>query len=435
MRKSMVFEYPFIVLRPILPVKIRKICCLLIISFVLSGHGVNAQPVNPYERYLTYATYAVVAVLMLITGLIVWNRLLSKAVLLRTAALAESEQRLRRSEDRVRLIINTIPIMAWTTEPNGVVDFLNQPWIDYTGLSLKHYANNPIGPIHPDDIARATEKWQQKMKAEESYEVEMRLQAADGSYRWFLVRTAPLHDKQGNLVKWYGVSIDIENSKELNEKLRRLSSHLQNIQENERTSIAREIHDELGQLLTGLKMEVGWLNKKLPDDTVLKDKGNEILSLVSQTLKTVKRIAMDLRPNILDELGLVAALEWQGQEFEKARGIKFQFLTNIQEFDPGRTLSTNVFRVHQEALTNIARHAQATCIETTLEKKDSLLLLTIKDNGNGFNVEEEKSINSIGLIGMKERALMLHGALTIKSENQKGTVITLSVPLIKPEKK
>ncbi len=476
----------------------------------------------------------------------------------------QSEDLLRKNEDRIRLIIDTIPTMAWTLEPDGTVDFVNQRWLDYTGIPLEE----PLRIIHPEDLPRVMEKWRASMSEGKPSEDEMRLQRADGEYRWFLVRSAPLHDEQGNLVKWYGVSIDIEDNKQLgnalreserrylslfenmaegvayfrmlfkddklqdaiylevnpawenltglrnvigrkitevlpgmleanseffersvrvaltgqserfeaystqlkkwlsvsaycpkkehvivvlddiserkqaeeklkqvNSELHSLSSHLQNIQENERTAIAREMHDELGQLLTALKMEVGWLTKKMPDDAVLKEKGNEILSLVSEMLKTVKRIAMDLRPNILDELGLIAALEWQGHEFEKTKEIQFQFHTNLNDFNPERNLATNIFRVHQEALTNIARHAQATRIETTLETKDNWLRLVIKDNGNGFDVDGEKHENSFGLIGMKERALMLHGELVVESVKRSGTVITLSVPLPKTEKK
>ncbi len=476
----------------------------------------------------------------------------------------QSEDLLRKNEDRIRLIIDTIPTMAWTLEPDGTVDFVNQRWLDYTGIPLEE----PLRIIHPEDLPRVMEKWRASMSEGKPSEDEMRLQRADGEYRWFLVRSAPLHDEQGNLVKWYGVSIDIEDNKQLgnalreserrylslfenmaegvayfrmlfkddklqdaiylevnpawenltglrnvigrkitevlpgileanseffersvrvaltgqserfeaystqlkkwlsvsaycpkeehvivvlddiserkqaeeklkqvNSELHSLSSHLQNIQENERTAIAREMHDELGQLLTALKMEVGWLTKKMPDDAVLKEKGNEILSLVSEMLKTVKRIAMDLRPNILDELGLIAALEWQGHEFEKTKEIQFQFHTNLNDFNPERNLATNIFRVHQEALTNIARHAQATRIETTLETKDNWLRLVIKDNGNGFDVDGEKHENSFGLIGMKERALMLHGELVVESVKRSGTVITLNVPLPKTEKK
>jgi PAS domain S-box-containing protein len=347
----------------------------------------------------------------------------------------KAEDALRKSEEKIRLIIDTIPIMAWSMRPDGIVDFLNQRWLDYSGLSLVRYVKDPVGLIHPDDIPRVMEKWKHYMLAEEQHEDEIRLRGADGKYRWFLIRNAPLHDEQGNLIQWYGVSIDIDESKQLNEELRSLSSHLQSIQENERTAIAREIHDELGQQLTALKMEVGWLNRKLPDDIVLKEKVKEILSLISEILKTVKRIAFELRPNILDELGLMAALKWQGQELEKRTGIKFKFHKDMNDFNPDRNISTIIFRVCQEALTNVARHAHASRIETTLEKGNGYIRLIIKDNGKGFDVNAVRNKNSLGLIGMKERALMLRGELTIESKETKGTTITLKAPLPERNKK
>ena len=121
-----------------------------------------------------------------------------------------AEDALRLSEDRTRLIIDTIPVMAWSVRPDGSVDFINQRWLDYTGLTWEQYVQNPMGAVHPDDVPGAVEKWQADMPVEEPYEHEMRLRRVDGEYRWFLVRVEPLRDKQGNLVKWYGVSIDID---------------------------------------------------------------------------------------------------------------------------------------------------------------------------------------------------------------------------------
>ncbi len=220
-----------------------------------------------------------------------------------------------------------------------------------------------------------------------------------------------------------------------NKQLRNLSANLQNIQENERTAIAREIHDELGQQLTALKMEVDWLNKKIPDNNVLKETVNEILILIRSSLKTLRKIAFELRPNILDELGLIAALKWVGKELEKHTGIKTRLHTVLKDFIPDRTLSTNIFRVYQEAITNVARHAHATRIDSTLEVTDDMVSLIIKDNGKGFDPNETRKKGSLGLTGMKERALMLQGELNIESEKLKGTIVTLKVPLTKKNKK
>ena len=139
-------------------------------------------------------------------------------------------------------------------------------------------------------------------------------------------------------------------------------------------------------------------------------------------------MAMDLRPSILDELGLIAALEWQGQEFQKHTGIQSKFLANQMNCDPEKNLSINIFRVYQEALTNIARHANATLVETILKQEDNHISLVVKDNGEGFDLNEVKKKNSLGLIGMKERAAMFHGDLIIESNKPRGTVIILKVP-------
>src|SRR3984893_17733536 len=139
---------------------------------------------------------------------------------------------LKRTEDRVRLIIDTLPTMVWTVRPDGAVDFVNQRWLDYTGLTLEEEIEDPTRAVHPEDLPRIMKKWLADMAAGEPFEDEVRLRRADGEYRWFLVRTAPLRDEQGNLVKWYGVSIDIEDSKRAEEELRlayqRLSYHVEN---------------------------------------------------------------------------------------------------------------------------------------------------------------------------------------------------------------
>jgi PAS domain S-box-containing protein len=195
----------------------------------------------------------------------------------RVAGIAEdiTERKLaadavKQAEDRARLIIDTIPTMAWSLRPDGVVDFLNQRWMDYAGLSLEQYVNDPMGPIHPEDVSGVIEKWLASMAAGEPSENEMRLLGADGKYRWFLVRTVPLLDEHGHIVKWYGTSTDIEDRKQAaeevkttSEQLRALSSQLHSAREEEGIRIAREIHDELGAALTSLRWELESIKKAL----------------------------------------------------------------------------------------------------------------------------------------------------------------------------
>src|SRR5712692_7908983 len=159
---------------------------------------------------------------------------------------------LRQSEDSLRLIIDTIPTMVWTIRPDGAVDFVNQRSLDYTGLSLEEQIEEPTRAVHPEDLPRVMEKWLGDMAAGEPSEDEMRLQRADGEYRRFLVRTVPLRDELGTIVKWFGTSTEIEDRKQAEdalqcslEELRALAARLQSVREEERTRVAREIHDEL----------------------------------------------------------------------------------------------------------------------------------------------------------------------------------------------
>lgn len=215
------------------------------------------------------------------------------------------------------------------------------------------------------------------------------------------------------------------------EQLRALSAHQQSVREQERTRIAREIHDELGQQLTGLKMDVAAFQKGLGEDHLLLKKTKAMSQLIDTTIRTVRRIATDLRPSILDDLGLPAAIEWQLQEFQTRVGIQCQLITNIDEIalDPDRL--TAIFRVFQETLTNVARHANATQVEVNLEKNTDTLRLQIRDNGRGISEQEIFGTRSLGLLGMRERVYLLSGSLEIQGKPGQGTTVLVQIPLIK----
>lgn len=220
---------------------------------------------------------------------------------------------------------------------------------------------------------------------------------------------------------------EIERSRE---ELTLLAAHLQTIREEERTRIAREIHDELGQQLTCLKMDASWINKKLvPKEKTIAEKLKGILLSIDDMVISVRRIAGDLRPGILDDLGLIDAIDWQCSEFQKRTGKSCQFDTTLTEIDLDDEIVTGIFRLYQEALTNIARHAKATQVKTSLEKNNKYLILTIQDNGKGFDTNESKNKKTLGLVGMKERVVRMGGELIIQSEIGKGTTIISKVPI------
>lgn len=227
-----------------------------------------------------------------------------------------------------------------------------------------------------------------------------------------------------------------EQIEESRKQLMALTLRQNSLREEERKRIALEIHDELGQALTGLKMEMHLINKQVieidsPEKSLEAGKKIEDLSnLVDSTILTVRRISTELRPPILDDLGLIAAIEWQTREFQRRTGITCVFSTNIEEVKMESDFSTAVFRIFQETLTNIIRHAEAHTITVMLKKLDMKLVLQVEDDGKGIQEEQIKHNNSLGILGMRERARIIGGELKVFNGKENGTVILLSAPFI-----
>jgi len=195
------------------------------------------------------------------------------------------------------------------------------------------------------------------------------------------------------------------------------------------------MHDQLGQALTAMKMDLSWLDNRLPkDQKPLFAKIRSMSKLADATLRTVKRISTELRPGLLDDLGLTAAIEWQAQEFQTRTGIKCAITTDPEDIILDKDHSTAIFRIFQETLTNVARHAKATKVKVSLKEKAGKIELKVKDNGKGITEEQISNPKSFGLIGMRERALFLGGKVKIGGVQDKGTTIIATIPLPKKGK-
>ena len=215
------------------------------------------------------------------------------------------------------------------------------------------------------------------------------------------------------------------------ENLRALAKHLQSVREEERIHIAREIHDELGQALTGLKFELNTFAKHFESDDAAarQDKQQTLNVAIDRIINSVRRIASGLRPEVLDEIGLAAAFDWQAREFQRRTGIRCHVNIPARFSDPDKDRSTALFRIFQELLTNVARHANATRVNVALSEGEEALALCVEDNGRGIKETEAQSPRSLGFLGLRERVLAFGGAIDVKGDEGKGTRVCVSIPV------
>jgi signal transduction histidine kinase len=254
--------------------------------------------------------------------------------------------------------------------------------------------------------------------------------------KWINLRCTP-RLLIGDEIQWEGIMTNITQSKLAEEEIKKsreqlaeLSAHDEKVKEQERTRISREIHDDIGGNLTAIKMALALLARRLPaDDTPLLEKANYVDSLVDRTIESIHRISGDLRPGILD-IGLVAAIKWQINEFEKQVGIACEFSSNKKEVDLPLDQATALFRIFQEALTNISKHARATQVSVKLARTNRNVRLEISDNGKGLGTEDRRKPKSFGIRGMIERANALGGTLTVNTRPEGGCIVAIKIPLV-----
>jgi PAS domain S-box-containing protein len=251
-----------------------------------------------------------------------------------------------------------------------------------------------------------------------------------------IVTATPFRGHGGELIgiveHFKDISVRKQREEELRQsrrQLRELASYLESAREKERTRIAREIHDELGQALTGIKMELHCCIQRLPEnDQWLVERAKRLLELIDENVHLVQRISSELRPGLLDNLGLSAAIEWQAAQLQDRTGVQCDFVSKPEDIVLDQTRSTALFRIFQETCTNIARHANATKVEIVLKETPKEVELRISDNGKGITEKEISNPKSFGLMGIRERVLSLGGDVEISGTENKGTTVRVRIP-------
>ncbi len=297
--------------------------------------------------------------------------------------------------------------------------------------------------IHPEDRPKVDEAFESAIRAQRDYVFDFRIVLPDGTTKYCHSIGHPVVNQGGDLVEFIGTVMDVTESRRAEEELqhsfdqlRALTAQLQNVREEERTRVAREIHDELGQALTAIKLDVTALVRRLPaEQEPAVQRGQSILKLLDETIQSVQRISTDLRPGILDDLGLGAALEWAAEEFETRTGTRCRISMPDEDIhvDPDR--ATALFRIFQEILTNVARHAKATQVNVRLAKENGNLALEVHDNGLGISEQQLSAGKSLGILGMRERARLLGGELIIQGVHGAGTTVRARIPRAEPQRK
>ncbi|HDQ44089.1 MAG TPA: response regulator [bacterium] len=347
------------------------------------------------------------------------------------------ERRLSENEKRFRLFYEEAPVSYQALDASARIIEVNEAWTAMMGLDRKEALGTDFRElIDPAVRDRFEQAFQTFLSNGTIQGLEIDLISRKDARLTVHLDGRTGFGNRGKRRRMHCILHDITERKmaeqalrESEERMRHFSAYLQRVREEERTHIAREIHDELGQALTALKMDLSWLRSKgKPESDLFLRKIDAMTLLIDQTLGRVKKISTELRPGLLDDLGLDAAIEWQAEEFQARTGIRCDVRISPEDRKLDEARSTAIFRILQEALTNIIRHAEATAVSISLSRENGNAVLSVRDNGRGITRSQIENKHAFGLIGIRERAGFLGGEVFISGNRNKGTTVRVCIP-------
>lgn len=344
----------------------------------------------------------------------------------------ELEKQVAKRTSEITSILKYTPAVVYMKDNRGKYLLVNSRYEELFRVKNEDVRGKTDTDLLPADVAEQFRENDERVLREGcSLHVEERIPQSDGVHTYLSVKF-PIYAESGKIRGVCGIATDITAVKKAHEQLRRLSGSIMANQEKERGAIARELHDELGQVLTALRMDAVWLQERLKKENIKgSDRAAAMCSLIDTTIEDVRSLAIRLRPGVLDDLGLVDALEWYTGEFERRAELPCIFSHDtIPVID--ETLATAAYRIAQEALTNVARHADATRVEVHLTMDTGQLVLTVEDDGSGFKDRGLSESEELGMAGMRERAALVGGSLAVDSNPGKGTRVCFKVRLYDP---
>jgi PAS domain S-box-containing protein len=340
---------------------------------------------------------------------------------------------LQQSEERYRTLIETARDIIYTLSPEGNIKSLNPVFETLTGWPRSEWIGKPIHPlIHPEDLPTALEIHRRVMNGETPHVYEIRIGSPSTGYHVQEITTVPEYHN-GRIIGAFAIARDITERKLVQEQLKVLTKRVIQAQEEERRKLARELHDDLCQWLSGMKLSIGMLEDSLAENKPIANKLRKIKQQINNRIIEVRRMATTLRPSALDDFGMCVALERLCENYEKMHEIRVSFAKNDTRHDhyPSE-IEIAIYRIAQEALSNIMKHANTQSAAVTFTETDHTVVLEIEDNGVGIDEKKNKVRKSdntgLGLISMKERANLLGGTMTINSSPGKGTKLRVEIP-------
>jgi PAS domain S-box-containing protein len=353
------------------------------------------------------------------------------------AALSRQQRRtdlaLRESEERFRSLIDTAPIMVWMSGPNGLCDFFNKPWLDFTGRPFKaQLGNGWTESVHSEDRDDCVSQYLAAFAARKEFTLEYRLRRHDGVYRWIHDNGVPRWAADGAFLGYLGSCVDLTDRKEAEERLRELTAQLIHAAEAERYRIGQELHDDLAQRAAALALRLGQLVHRSAGDKELAGRVAELQHQAEEMCEDISSLSHELGPATIEKVDLLVALRMLSEQ-SSTDACPVALVANDDLPTLGEALSVPLYRVAQEALRNAIRHSGATQIEILLTTADKAVSLSVKDDGCGFIIASQGR-SGLGLSGMTERMKRVGGTLELTSRGGQGTVVTATVFLTKTKK-
>jgi len=346
-----------------------------------------------------------------------------------------AEEALRDSEERFRLIANTAPVMIWITDVTGQVTYLNDTYLHFTGLPFPEALRDGWMMVtHQDDVERCRDAYVKASEQREPFQMEQRLRRHDGQYRWTVSTGVPRYNVDGSFVGYIGTSVDITQRRLAEEALSTVSQKLIEAHEEERTHIARELHDDISQRLTLVTLRLDDLKKSASSSVAIVDQVSAVSQQIGELMSDVQALSHRLHPSKLELLGLEAAATAFCHELSKRHGVKIDVdVRNITDALPPE-VALCLYRVLQEALQNVVKHSESSQTYVSLNGQADDIRLTVKDSGAGFDPHDAIRGRGLGLSSMSERLKAVGGQLSIHSTKGRGTLIQAVVPLRFPRR-